>query len=452
MFRRITPTLLALAALPHAAHAMSLDDALSETKEALAFGKTSLFLRTRYEHVDQDTPVGVAPAVVKGAEAITTRFALGYETKAWHGLSAMGQYEGVFHTAGKNFNSGVNGQTDYPLVIDPEGSELNQAWLKYAPSYVPRTAVRAGRQELSLDNQRWVGPVAWRQNWQSFDAVQFTSGYVQNLNFTYVWLDHVHRITGDASPVGDLNFQSSHLINANYKLPDVGSLTAYAYLLDFDEDPRGAAAAQAAITGFRRQSTETFGARVAGPYVIDNDWSLVYTAEYAKQADYGDHNDRDIDASYILGELGAEWRKLSLKVGYELLSGSGDPGDKLSTPLATLHAFNGWADLFLNTPDTGLTDTYVWFAGPIPLTVPWLDSFRIGAMWHQFDADEGSATYGTELDLLLEYAVKKLDPNLVIGVKYADYNADEGEGAVFAGTTQRNLDTEKIWLYGQYSF
>src|SRR3546814_3361296 len=33
------------------------------------------------------------------------------------------------------------------------------------------------------------------------------------------------------------------------------------------------------------------------------------------------------------------------------------------TPLATLHAFNGWADRFLSTPGNGLEDIYVGVGG-----------------------------------------------------------------------------------------
>jgi len=43
-------------------------------------------------------------------------------------------------------------------------------------------------------------------------------------------------------------------------------------------------------------------------------------------------------------------------VGYEVLEGNGAIG--FATPLATLHAFNGWADMFLTTPANGLKDLY----------------------------------------------------------------------------------------------
>jgi hypothetical protein len=43
-----------------------------------------------------------------------------------------------------------------------------------------------------------------------------------------------------------------------------------------------------------------------------------------------------------------------------VLDGDADrSGRALRTPLATLHAFNGWADQFGTTPDAGLDDRYL---------------------------------------------------------------------------------------------
>ena len=42
--------------------------------------------------------------------------------------------------------------------------------------------------------------------------------------------------------------------------------------------------------------------------------------------------------------------------GIEYLEGNGTIG--FSTPLATLHKFQGFADVFLTTPASGITDAY----------------------------------------------------------------------------------------------
>lgn len=61
------------------------------------------------------------------------------------------------------------------------------------------------------------------------------------------------------------------------------------------------------------------------------------------------------------------------------------------TPLATLHGFNGWADQFLTTPNAGLHDLFLGLKGP-------LGQWNWNVVWHDFNAESGSGSYGTELD------------------------------------------------------
>ena len=51
--------------------------------------------------------------------------------------------------------------TNYPVVADPEGTDLNQFYVQYAAP--AGTTVRLGRQRIKLDTERFVGSVAWRQ-------------------------------------------------------------------------------------------------------------------------------------------------------------------------------------------------------------------------------------------------------------------------------------------------
>lgn len=53
-----------------------------------------------------------------------------------------------------SYNSTRNGQGNYSVVADPDGSEINQALLRYDHQY--GNAV-FGRQRINLDNQRFVG-------------------------------------------------------------------------------------------------------------------------------------------------------------------------------------------------------------------------------------------------------------------------------------------------------
>jgi len=105
------------------------------------------------------------------------------------------------------------------------------------------------------------------------------------------------------------------------------------------------------------------------------------------------------------------------------------------TPLATLHAFNGWADMFLTTPATGLRDYYAGATHKIGVAA--LPGLNANVTYHQFDSDFGGLNYGSEWDASLGF---KLGPVALLA-KYANYKADS-----FA------VDTEKFWLQAEANF
>lgn len=398
-------------------------------REAITGGKPSVFLRARHEHVE-------AANFPNDANASTLRAALGYGTRPWQGLSAFLQYEGVVELGDERYNSTNNGRTGFPTVVDQTGSnEFQQVFATYAPSFVERSALKAGRQEILLDNQRFVGNVGWRQDWQTFDAVAVTSSWYKPVTVFYAYLDEVHRIVPEDAPAGEVE-SDSHLVNVAYTVPEIGKLTGYAYLLDFDRT----------TTAFLVQSTATYGARAAGGVTLSKDWSVPFQVEYAQQSDWAE-NPVAQDNQYGLAEIGIAWTGIALKAGMEVLEGQDRANDRFTTPLATLHAFNGWADLFLNTPNAGLRDAWVTIGGP----VKWVDGLSFAAFYHDFSSDNGDVRFGDEIDLQLLYQVKPLDPNLTLGVKYADYRADEGEGATIPGSAL-NVDTTKTWVWAQYAF
>lgn len=421
---RLSLTLAALAAIPLTAAEPTAEPTL---KEALTGGKVAVFLRARAEIVETEN-------LDRSAQANTLRFALGYTTQAWNGLSASAQFEGIYDLGGSAYNHPLDADPTRPTILDyTTSNELQQAWLAFAPAYGHGLSAKLGRQEISFDNQRWVGNVAWRQDWQSFDAarVDFSpkDGALSTVSATYAHLAKVRRIFPDDAMQG-VAHTNAHLLNATWKACPYLSLTGYAYLLDFESGAIGSAL-----------STSTVGIRAAGVYAFSDPWKVLYTAEFAQQSDYAD-NSVDIDQSYLLGEVGIGWKSLALSVGYEVLGGdSTEVGNVVNTPLATAHAHNGWADIFAGgTPAGGLEDLYIKAGG----AVPQVKGLTVLAFYHIFTANDGafaSQDYGTELGLLVEYRCVTIDPALLLGVKYASYSADD-----------LGVDTEKVWLYTQYAF
>lgn len=354
--------------------------------EAFANGKLSLNLRLRYEDVSQT-------GLLDG-EALTLRARLGFTTAPWQGWKAMLEAEGIAAADGDSYSqAGLNpGGTGHAVIADPEMSEINQAWLAYTFDH---TTTTLGRQRLVLDNARFIGDVGWRQNMQTYDAFVVQDKTLPKTTLTYAYLSQINRVFGPDHAQG--KWQSdSHLFNASYAGWAAGTLTGYAYLLDFSNSAVNSCA--------------TYGASFAGGTPLTPDVKLTYRAEVATQSDYR-VSPLSYTAGYHLFEAGLALKSASLTLGDEVLGSDHNVGFK--TPLATLHAVNGWADLFLTTPAAGLRDTYARVTADLPGKVAFLGSY------HQFDTDAGGTDLGNETDLQLSH---KFNPQFTALVKFADFH------------------------------
>jgi hypothetical protein len=386
-------TLFAMSAAT-AEEATSFSNAISEGKGKLSF-------RYRFENVDQDN-------LSKDADASTLKTRLNYKTASYLGWYGEAEVDDVSYLGSDDFNNTRNGNTDYPTVADPDGTDINQFYIGYAND---ANKFKFGRQRINLDNQRFVGGVGWRQNEQTYDAVYFQNQSIENATITLGYMDRVIRIFGpeDGTPAKDLSAENL-LVNVGYKLGDLGNLTGYGYFLDMED----ARAVSSSTIGLRLSGSRAFGAH-----------QFLYTLEIADQDDYGD-NPNSYSAGYYNVELGLTLPMLTVKGGIETLEGDdNEAGKAFTTPLATLHKFQGWADKFLSTPNAGIEDTY--------LTVTFAPfGAKVGVTYHQFDAESGSQEWGSELDFSI---AKKINKNFSVLVKYAAYDAD-----------QHSVDTDKLWI------
>jgi hypothetical protein len=380
--------------------------------DALTGGKTIFDARLRYENVDQT-------GLPYNATALTARARFGYETAAYEGLKFLVEAEATLALEPDRYNDSYNGLTKYPVVADPEQLELNRAQLSYTG--IKDIGVVIGRQRLILDNARYIGNAGFRQNEQTFDAALVTYTGIPKAKLTYAYIDDVRRVFGHGSPVG--RFRSdSHVFNATYQVMPPLKLTGYAYLLDLKNK-------NGTVTTV---STQTFGGRADGKYKLDQ-VELSYAAEYASQKNYG-NNPRRFKLDYYLGEAGVAAKGFSLTGGYEVLQGNGVQG--FATPLATLFAFNGWADVFLNTPGAGVKDLYA-KAGYTRDKVPYFGTVKAQVHYHDYKRDFGSGSYGNEWDALLSASPNK-------------YWTVEARLAKYDGKTGPFADRTKIWISINY--
>ncbi len=218
------------------------------------------------------------------------------------------------------------------------------------------------------------------------------------------------RIFGDNVTAGR-NDTDIHLLSAGIALRDDLRLSPYFLYID-NED----------VASF---STTTLGARLTGGFKA-GEGRVDLVLEVATQSDAAD-NPVSYDAEYF--NVGATWspvQDLTVGIAWESLGGDqAVSGAAFRTPLATLHAFQGWADKFLATPDAGIDDLYFtlrYRAGAWNLT----------GVYHDFSAASGSADWGSEIDLS---AGRSFAERYGVLLKAAFYDADQ-----FA------TDTTKFWI------
>jgi len=365
-----------------------------------------LQLRPRFEYADVD---GGNDA----AKALTVRTVLGGEFGSVGGIKGLdGNLEATNVSHFGIVDDYRPEKSDYDVIMDPAQTRITQSHLAYKSG---QTTVIFGRKMLGLDNQRYIGHVGWRQMPQTYDMVAVTDNSIKNLNLTGGYVTRVNRITKD----GKLD-TNSVILNAAYTVVPELKVTPYAYLLSSIHD--------------------TFGIRATGKTAFSG-VKLSYEAEYAiqnkatlKEESMGNVKP-DHEADYYKLGAKANYSDFFVSLNYEVLGEKeGSEGGAFNTPLATLHAMNGWADKFLKTPAAGLVDT--------SLTVGYLSKKygRLIGFFHNFESDDGGLDYGSEFDLVYAY---KLSKKLNLMAKGAFYKE---------GDDLKNGDTNKYWLMLDYKF
>lgn len=360
-------------------------------KKALSDSKINLSFRARFENVDQD-------GIKEDANALTLKSRITAKTGAYNGFSLGVEVDNVTELV-NNYNSTRNGETKYPVVADPEGTDVNQAYLQFKGS---KASFTAGRQRILHSGQRFVGGVGWRQNEQTYDGYRLVYKASDAFSLDYSYVYNINKIFGPRGSSADEDGEF-HLTNAVYKINKDHKLSGFAYQLEYEHNDD--------------KSTSTYGIQYKG-----NFGGVFANASYARQSDHKDST-KDFDADYLHLELGTKLGQVKVLAGYELLGS--DNGVGFTTPLATLHKYQGFADKFLNTPGDGIEDIY--FTAKTKLS-----GIKLSATYHDFSADEGSADWGSEIDLVAAYAINK-HYNLLL--KIASYDADD-----------HGTDTDKIWL------
>ena len=442
------------------------EEALAEYTfmDAVKTGKNLSSLRLRYENVQQD---GNAPngSPLKDANAVTLRTLLGWQTAPFHNFSFAAQLIDVSKFQ-DNFNDSTNGslinsvsnqpdKLDYAKIVDPDYTGINQLYVDWTG--IKNNRLRVGRQQINLDNVRFVGDIAFRQLMQVFDGATLLNKSVPDTEIYLGHLERVQQINSKLRSDGALE-----IANIKYRISPTESLVGYGYFSSFDDLGFGRAwfgnaAANGGLAAGKNgninqgadQGNKIIGLRLDGVHPYTPDWKALYTAEYAKQTDFSGGDSR-IDAHYYKLGGGAAYGNFSLRVDQELLS-SNNGQYAFQTPFGTNHLFQGWVDKFLTTPVEGLKDSF------ITASYKWHD-FLFFADYHVLKSDTRFNTvgggfgdkYGTEWNAAVTY---NINPTLLTKLEYGKYS-EKDEYTLLPGNNGggRVRDTEKLWLTMMLTF
>lgn len=375
----------------------SLNEKLSS---AIKQSAVSAQFRYRLEHVEQDN-------TLEDAIASTLRSRLTVNTGKFDNFSAMVQLDNVSVLGNDNYNSSFNGKTNYSVVADPKGTDINQALLSYQNSQ--GTSFSAGRQLVNHANQRFLGGVGWRQNEQTLDGYRLQHSFSQSVDVELGHYYNVNRIFGPKGAAADQH-GSFNTLTTHWQASTEHKFLAFAYDFEFDN--------------WAIRSSRTLGIDYQGKLA-----ALPQLSWHLSLAQQDDAHNATQAFSHNYHRISLNWTMpgVTVQAGQERLAGDGQTA--FQTPLATLHAFSGFADMFLNTPDSGLRDNWLQLNTKVK---------EVGLMlgYHQFDSDVGSVKYGDEWNASISY---NLNTQLSGMLKLARYNADS-----FA------VETTKIWLMLSY--
>ena len=456
-------------------------------------GKPMTSFRLRYETVDQDgfqpgNLLGLtAPAnnptrnqALKKAEGLTLRSLIGWQTSPFHNLSFAAQLINVTKFV-DNFNdstnntliNGVSNQPrniEYAKIVDPSETDVNQLYVDWTG--IKNTKFRVGRQQLNLDNVRFIGDIGFRQVMQVFDGGSVLNKSIPDTEVYLAHFEQVNQITTKSRDDGALE-----IANIRYRISPTEFLVGYAYLDGFEDLGLGRAwfgnggatpAATAAgkngtINQEADQGNKVLGVRLDGTHPFNPNFRAHYTVEYAKQTDYSGGDSR-IDAHYYKVGGGLGFDNFNMRIDQEKLS-SNNSKYAFQTPFGTNHLFQGWVDKFLATPVEGIKDTFV------TATYRYGD-FSFFADYHMIKSDDdfhtvgsGAATngskYGKEWNVA---ATWNIDKNWMTKLEYGKFTEDDKYTLLPVGAVANNLtaiananrgrvrDTDKLWLTAMYTF
>ncbi|WNJ17844.1 alginate export family protein [Pontibacter sp. G13] len=327
---------------------------------------------------------------------------------------------------------------EVPQIFKQEDGNtfLSEAWGQYY--FTKELSVKAGRQIISYDNQRFLGGLEWAQQGRRHDAFLFA--FEDDEKDHKLHLAVAMNADDETAEPGNLQGPNAsyYAVAGNYKNmqyawyhkgSDKGAISLLALNAQYQN--------RADTSVFAKQTLGAVGSLKFGKVTVGGD--LYYQT--------GKQGSADVNAWLAGANVTLKTKLTPLKLGVEYISGKNDTdgADDLtvtnfSPDFGTNHAHNGFMDYFFVGPangNVGVTDIY--------LKTKWkLKKGALIANFHEFltgstqldgNGNELAKPMGFEADLV--YAVK-LAPSVTFNLGYSHLVASETMLSLRPGNAQNN--------------
>lgn len=392
-------------------------------------GVTNFEFRPRYEVVQQQGK--------QDAQAVTARVLAGYTTPQAGGFGATLELIGVAAADTATYGVPVEplprvSNPAYASILDPVASNFNQAYVSY--DGFAHTRILAGRQMIELDDQRFVGNVGFRQNMQTYDGLSVVNHPQSDFRVMAAYL------FGEKNVLNQEVNMNTFLAEADWTRYAVAHIDVFGYWYGNQENAGGSTVSGndailpgAALCGAGPGSANslvdpqacnsaTLGMRLHGDIPLADAWQASYVAEYARQNSWdGGYSAIGNDFDHFDGTL--HWGTMYASADYMLMGANANGTYGFQTPMATKHAFNGWAEMFLTTPKEGLRSNYATVGDQN------VYGFDVLVRYYRFATDYQGTDLGHEWDWSIGHPLAR---NVDFVVQLADFTVNASGAASYA--------------------
>jgi len=364
------------------------------------------------------------------SHALTVKARVTIKQNLFDRFNMLLQFDHVASLDTDKHSNGVN-QTSYPTIVDPQGTEINQAsiqteWLE--------TNFTMGRQRITFGDQRFIGDLGFRQNDQTYDALKLEKTLFSGSKLTLAYIHNVNRIFGDQAErqlsKNDTRFSALNGIRPEGLLGNhhIDGMLLHFNINEWDHvelSSYGYAVHNYHVPAF---SNRTFGIESKyrqkfGHFKTEAAINLAFQKQQTNSSDWIPYHKLSASIAYKQVRLGLRHEVLSEKDNTAFI-----------TPLATLHKFQGWTDQFINTPSLGLVDNSINLVFNLrPLT--------LDIRHHIFTSDKANVDFGKEVDVDIIYKPTRTHE---VKLRIADFNPADNQAI-------KTKDVKKFFLMYSYN-